>query len=271
MSLNIKSADIFFSIVIPVFNRAWSIERALNSAVSFLMESGGGEIVVVDDGSSDNSLSIIKNYISIFDVNNTFIRLIELSKNSGVCAAKNAGAHLSSGEWIIFLDSDDELFSESAKEVYSVLENSDSLLHFFKCVPEIREVVQVIDRPRLISLNDLLIKGTGGEALPVVNSNICKQFPYDEDLQGYEGLAYLRMIVHSRAACLHTIVARRYYTSHENRLSSRKGNKSRYNDLLKGHLRVIREHRQRMSVASLVKQCFRCIKAFLFAKLAFTG
>lgn len=90
-----------FSIIIPTYNRSLVLERAINS-VKFL-ESLFIEIIVVDDGSNDNSKKIVNGYPCV----NYFFQ-----ENSGVCSARNNGAKISKGEWLIFLDSDDELTHE---------------------------------------------------------------------------------------------------------------------------------------------------------------
>jgi len=243
-----------------MFNRAWCIERSLISAELFLANTSG-EIVVVDDGSDDDSVAKVKNYIKKNRC--VSIRLVELPMNLGVCAAKNVGARLAYGEWIVFLDSDDELITESANSVCMALKkNPDFPLHFFRCVSEFDKVPHESDRYRLLGLNELILDGTNGEALPVVRADICKRFPYDEDIRGYEGLTYLRIIALGSKALLQSIVARRYYTNHEDRLSSNKGMKHRNSDLFKGHVRVLREFWYELSTAALVKQCLRCVKAF---------
>ena len=107
------------SIIIPIYNRAWCIERCLKSAVHFLTNTNFGEIVIVDDASTDNSLKIVKKFFNKKPTNNITYKIIELKKNSGVCAAKNTGARNASNNWLIFLDSDDEIISERVNQFFS--------------------------------------------------------------------------------------------------------------------------------------------------------
>ncbi len=95
-----------FSIVIPVFNRAHTIQRCLDSVLA--QASGDFEIVAVDDGSTDGSLERLR----AFD--DRRIVVIAHGCNRGVCPARNTGIAASSGEWIVFLDSDDEFASSAA-------------------------------------------------------------------------------------------------------------------------------------------------------------
>ena len=68
------------------------------------------KVIVVDDASVDGSQGILKQY-------GNAIRLLCLEKNAGACAARNQGAALASGEYLVFLDGDDA-FLPWALEVY---------------------------------------------------------------------------------------------------------------------------------------------------------
>ena len=85
------------SVIIPCFNAEKYIEQTLNSVLNQTFPAN--EIIVVDDGSSDNSVNILKTF-------GTKIRLIT-QPNSGVSAARNNGIKHAFGEWIAFVDSDD--------------------------------------------------------------------------------------------------------------------------------------------------------------------
>ena len=86
------------SVIIPTFNRLSLISRAIDSVLSQTIKPF--EIIVVDDGSSDNTSNFIKN-------NYKSVKLIK-QKNLGVSKARNVGIKNSSGDWIALLDSDDE-------------------------------------------------------------------------------------------------------------------------------------------------------------------
>jgi len=89
-----------FSIVIPTYNRAALLPRALDSVLA--QSSGDFECVVIDDGSEDDTDSVVRAYTD------SRIRY-ESQRNAGVSAARNAGARLATGELLLFLDSDDVL------------------------------------------------------------------------------------------------------------------------------------------------------------------
>jgi glycosyltransferase involved in cell wall biosynthesis len=88
------------SVVIPAFNRAHSIGRAIDSA---LAQAGGDnriDVIVVDDGSSDDLAGALAGY-------GDRIRLIRHERNAGAAAARNTGVANAAGDYIAFLDSDD--------------------------------------------------------------------------------------------------------------------------------------------------------------------
>lgn len=99
-----KNIDSLITIGITCFNASQSIERALNSALSQDWENF--EIVVVDDGSSDDSLNILTKCAS----NDSRIRLIKHSKNLGCAAARNSIVESARGEFLAFFDDDDVSF-----------------------------------------------------------------------------------------------------------------------------------------------------------------
>ena len=90
------------SVIIPSFNRASVLPRALDSVLAQTHEAV--EIIVVDDGSSDGTNALVeRDYPDV--------KLVTQG-NQGVSSARNAGALVSTGEWLAFLDSDDEWLPE---------------------------------------------------------------------------------------------------------------------------------------------------------------
>ncbi len=99
----------FFSIIIPLYNKSALVKRAIDS-VLLQQTSTNFEIIVVDDGSTDDSSKWVKQY--------TDIRVQYYYKeNGGVSAARNYGIAKSKGEWVLFLDADDE-FLDGAFNVF---------------------------------------------------------------------------------------------------------------------------------------------------------
>ena len=91
------------TVIIPVFNEEKLLKRALDSIPS----AKDTEIIIIDDGSTDNSLSIADKWRSENKNHYVDINLIHFDKNKGVAAAMNTGFDLARGEYIVSLSSDD--------------------------------------------------------------------------------------------------------------------------------------------------------------------
>ncbi len=94
------------SIIIPVYNTRLYLAEALDSAIS--QSYSDLEIIVVDDGSTDGSADIIQRYA----LTDSRIKVIRQA-NGGLSAARNAALDVATGEWIVFLDSDDVMTGDA--------------------------------------------------------------------------------------------------------------------------------------------------------------
>lgn len=106
------------SIIIPVYNASKYIERCLKSIIEQTYKII--EIIVVDDGSTDNSIDIAKEFLK-FD---NRIRIIQ-KKNSGVSDSRNLGIDNAQGEWICFVDSDDYIEKDYVETLYNYAIKND--------------------------------------------------------------------------------------------------------------------------------------------------
>ena len=91
-----------FSIILPAYNRKSCIERAINSVVG--QSFCDLELIIIDDGSADETSEIISGY----SLSDRRIKVIN-KMNHGVSSARNDGISIATGEYILFLDSDDML------------------------------------------------------------------------------------------------------------------------------------------------------------------
>ena len=91
------------SVIIPVYNRTFSIRDAVESVL--IQSVKPSEIIVIDDGSSFDMVLYLKNYMQ-------HIRLIKLNENKGISFARNTGIKAACSEYIAFLDSDDLFLPE---------------------------------------------------------------------------------------------------------------------------------------------------------------
>ena len=104
------------SVIIPTYNRAELIQRALLSLQN--QTNQDFEIFVVDDASTDNTEEVIKNF------NDNRIKYIVLPENKGQCISRNIALKQANGDYIGFLDSDDEWLPEKIEKQLRVFEQS---------------------------------------------------------------------------------------------------------------------------------------------------
>lgn len=114
-----------FSIIIPVYNVEKYIEKCLESVMTQSYQDF--EVIVVNDGTKDNSIEKIKKYP---------VKIIT-QKNKGLSAARNKGAQHATGEYLIFLDSDDYWEKDLLKEINKSLKNNPDIVRF-----QIKEVYE---------------------------------------------------------------------------------------------------------------------------------
>lgn len=110
------------SVIIPTYNRAHLIGRAIQSVLNQTYQDF--EIIVVDDGSMDNTNEIIKD----FQIQDKRIRYIKHEKNKGGAVARNTGIKDAKGEYISFLDSDDEWLKNKLESEIDVLKNKKNCI-----------------------------------------------------------------------------------------------------------------------------------------------
>lgn len=107
-----------FSVVIPVYNRARLLERALSSVLA--QSFPDFEIVVVDDGSIDDPGKVVD------AIGNSRIRFVR-QENRGGGSARNAGIDLATGRYIAFLDSDDQFLPHHLSTMKTLLESGPGI------------------------------------------------------------------------------------------------------------------------------------------------
>ena len=97
-----KSKMIRFSVIVPLYNKAPYVRKALESVVTQTYKDW--ELMIVDDGSTDNSATICEEYLN--NITHQTSHIIH-QKNAGVAAARNNGVKVSKGDYVAFLDADD--------------------------------------------------------------------------------------------------------------------------------------------------------------------
>ncbi len=229
------------AIVTPVFNRADSMHKSLQSSLALVNAGIACQLVVVDDASTDDSVSQIKSkYLA--EIAAGQLTLVELPENLGVSGAKNAGALAATADWIVFMDSDDWFVPEAVDELRNALNQHPAYAAvFFRCQDQTSG--QLIGKSAVaedLTLATLLNSGTPGECLPVVRRSDILAIPYPTELRGSEGLTYLAMLHSGRKIYISDLIAREYDNSGTDRLSSRQGLRKRAGYLVRHNLNCLR-------------------------------
>ena len=116
--------------IIPVYNAEQYLSRCINSIYCQQLDPSLFEIIAINDGSSDNSLSVLET----FEKQYHNFRIIN-KDNEGVSKARNDGVQAAAGEYLVFLDADDVICDGSLKKVSLYLQNSSH--------PDFVETIQV--------------------------------------------------------------------------------------------------------------------------------
>jgi len=110
------------SIIVPVFNVESYLEKCINSLINQNLGKQNYEIIAVNDGSTDNSLSVLKR---IKQNNKDIILNILSQKNQGLSGARNSGIDIAKGKFIVFVDSDDVLLPNILKDIISLAQDNE--------------------------------------------------------------------------------------------------------------------------------------------------
>ena len=95
-----------FSVIIPIYNAGQYLDDAINSVISQTIGFSNIELILVNDGSTDNSEDICMKYKEKYS-NIIYVK----QKNKGVSSARNKGLSLATGQYVNFLDADDLVFA----------------------------------------------------------------------------------------------------------------------------------------------------------------
>jgi len=117
-SQNVKNA-VYFSIIIPVYNTEKYLSRCLDSVVNQTFKNI--EIIIVNDASQGNCKEIVEEY----QKKDNRIKYIEHSENKSLLQARKTGNIASTGKYIMYVDSDDEIEINACEEIFNFIKNED--------------------------------------------------------------------------------------------------------------------------------------------------
>lgn len=186
------SGDVLYSIITPVYNRGDCVARCIESVIRNLNRDSNIEHIIVDDGSSDDSASIIEDYALRY----SHIHFLKFSKNRGVNAARNAAINVAKGAWCIILDSDDYFVDDALLTISKTMKEQPQYKHYMFAPDDMQVYFQenpIIKgaKQKVLLYPDFLNGYIGGDFIHVCNTQILRNHPFDERLRIYEGLFFL--------------------------------------------------------------------------------
>ena len=170
--------NILVSIVIPAYNASNDIERCIESVLQQTYQYF--EIIVVDDGSKDDTVEKVANIKKQYENDN--IKLIR-QQNSGPSKARNNGIGMAKGELIAFLDSDDEWNLEKLEKIVCVFADNPSLsvlgsLYSIGNKKIFKDRIGVVKK---LSISNLLIKNHLITSATVCKTELLKRLKFNEN------------------------------------------------------------------------------------------
>lgn len=178
----------YFTICIPAYNRGYILERALESVRKQRFDSY--EVIIVDDGSTDNTKKVVEEYLSKYKLEDKFRYYYK--PNGGKHTALNVGIDKAKGKFFVILDSDDWLADEALENMYRLclrIENDDAFCGIMGRMSELKSGKiegALFDLANPVSSYfdfHFLMKKKHGERFNCVEANktiLLKQYRYPE-------------------------------------------------------------------------------------------
>ena len=213
------------SFIIPIFNREKVIRRCISSIYkSFENNINSFEIIIIDDGSTDKSVKIVKDYILDKKIRCKII-LNKINKGSNI--SRNNGLINSDGEWCVLLDSDDELFINSTKLINYFNAYNNNYFLSFRCVNKNydlvghkQENIQEFNYEKYENNNEKMFEKLDCINIKKLNSNEIKIF--DENIYlGCDFLSWSRFLKKNRKNIIINEIGRIYYEGASNQITKK--------------------------------------------------
>lgn len=205
------------SIVMPCYNSEYTISRAIDSVLS--QSYVYWELIIINDCSSDKSVSIIKEYTE----KDKRIKLLENDVNLGVSHSRNIGIKLASGDYLTFLDSDDywEINKLDLQVLFLLNNNKHICYTYYTTVNENEFIIKNIKRlPSEVNYNKLLKGNPIGMSTSMLDMRVVGKNYFEK--VGHEDYLFWLSILKKgfNAYCLKEFLV--YYTVSRNSLSGNK-------------------------------------------------
>jgi glycosyltransferase involved in cell wall biosynthesis len=180
------------SVIIPAYNSGNTTVKAIRSVL--FQTYTKWSIVIVDDGSKDDTFEVIKMFLDSLPKSDSEKIILYRQQNQGPSAARNSGVKLALGEYIAFLDSDDEWEANKLEVQMNYLEKDSSL---YLCAAAFgKKRIQEQLAFEYISFDRLLFKNLFSTPTVIVKAEVFEKFTFDfyqkygEDYKMWLQIAY---------------------------------------------------------------------------------
>ncbi len=204
------------SIIIPTYNRAHCLPRALQSVLS--QDYADWEILVVDDGSTDTTAALLKEYVD------ARIRIILHPVNLGVGAAKNTGLDNVQGEWFTILDSDDEMTPGALTAFMSIARGDPSITAITcNCTDSVSGAFtgRGFSHDQYLEPGQIFRQGRG-EFWGMTKTELLQERRLNESVVSWESILWFTIEKNARRYYTHKAL-RVYHTENDDRISRMSG------------------------------------------------
>ena len=179
------------TIIIPAFNAEQKIEYTLNSLLN--QKIGGFKVIIVDDGSTDNTKEIIEKYTSKLNI------VYKYKENGGVSSARNLGVQICDTKYFSFLDSDDAIMPDFTRVMQEAIVRTNANFAYCRYVTtnSQRTNVSVYSEPNRLLLDYTLDKVKLHLSCFIFDSKFIKQcnVQFDKDLNWGEDVEWISKIM----------------------------------------------------------------------------
>lgn len=176
------------SVITPVFNRSDCILKCLDSvAKQIIPENWELEHIVVDDGSFDNTKFLIEEYAD----SHPYVRTYHFENNRGPNAARNHAISNAHGDWIMFIDSDDELVPNAIETIISRIKGNVQITHFLFEVNRSLSKREHLKQGHILHFEDFFYEKITGDFVHFFLRKHALDEPFLNDLRIHEGITFL--------------------------------------------------------------------------------
>ena len=206
------------SVIIPTYNRSKTIARTINSVLNQTYTKI--ELIIVDDGSSDNTSEILNKY------NDLRIRLFTHEKNKGVTAAKNTGLRNIRGEWFTTFDSDDEMLPKAIETMICIPLQFDSTITAVSCncidTSDNEFTGKGLTKDQYLDVKTLMTK-CKGDFWGLTKTSLLMNEYFNENLSGFETVLWYKIDDRAKRYYIHKALSI-VHTEGDDRISNSKSN-----------------------------------------------